>query len=295
MTKETSMEDLLSRRVVDEKERSPDDASSIAESSEPEAFEQKEAFTDKTPPAPEPARAKTEPKPEPAAKAEDDGEGEDERRRLSGLPRWAHLKMEAKENARLAAERKAQELERRLQALEQQRQQPQQEEDPNETVASYLDKRLSSFQAEQAQQQFAVRREVGMRLAVREYGQETVNHALEWARDRIAAGDQLLNQQAYAAPDPVEFAIREFRKAQLEQEASQYGFDIDKMVAARAAKLQPQQSAVHAAAQSAQPTQPEPRMPGDFTSAPNGAGRVNSSQNGPTPLGDLLQLGGRRK
>lgn len=298
MSTETPLEDLISRRVVDERERSPDDAVSIAESSEPEAFTDREALGDKTQPAPQPAK-EAAPKAEqkPAAKPEgEDGDGEPEGRRLSGLPKWAHIKMQAEKDAKAAAERRAQELEQQLRQLQAQRQPPPQE-DPDETVASYLDKRLSTFEQQQAMQQFVVRREVGYRLATKEYGQEEVDNALGWARDRIAAGDASLNQRAYQAPDPVDFAIKEFRKAQFEHEASQYGFDIEKMIAARMAKSQPQQNAALAATQSAVPAQPqnEPRMPGDFTSAPNGAGRVNGSDTGPTPLGELLQLGGRRK
>lgn len=47
-TERTSMDDLLSRRVVDEREKSPDDApnGSIAESNEPEAFTDTEALPD---------------------------------------------------------------------------------------------------------------------------------------------------------------------------------------------------------------------------------------------------------
>ncbi len=296
MTQQTPMEDLLSRRNVDERERSPDDnpEGSIAESSEPEAFEQTEALTTQATEAKQPKVDKTAPTAtEP--KGEDEG-GDSEGRRMSGLPKWAYLRIQANNEKATAAEKRAAEAERRIAQLEaQSRQRPQQgEEDQEETVASFIQKEIGKVKSEADERDYGRRFEFGKRLAVKDHGQETVEQALQWASDRVAAGDQQLNAGAYAANDPVEFAVQAFRRAQFEAEAGRYGYDIDKMLKARMAEQPQPQPATTPAQREVQSTNPEPRLPGDFTSAPNSAGRVNGDA-GVTPLGELLQLGGRRR
>jgi hypothetical protein len=296
---QTSMEDLLSRRVVDEKERSPDDASSIAESNEPEAFEAREAFTDANQQDQNKAEAtpKQESQPKPQAKDDDDSD-EGRQRRMSALPKWAHLRMEANNQKADAAVREAEQLKQQLQQLQAQRQPATEQEEQPEEWSDWTTKQINSAKAEMEKQNWDQRNTFGWQLANIKHGEELPREATGWANDK-ARVDPAFARQVFQAADPVDFCITEFKKAQFAAEAEKFGWDLDKLAAARAAKGQPQtqqtQPQPAAGGQTgAVSQQTEPRMPSDFASANTGAGRVNGDA-GPTPLSDLLALNRNRR
>lgn len=292
------MDDLLSRRQVDEKERSPDDQGSIAETSEPEAFQSREAFTDtdqqEQPRAED--KPKRESKPTPQAKDDDDG-ADSESRRMSGLPKWAYMRLQANNQKAEAAERRAAEIERELQALKSQRQPVQDEEDAEETWDQWTTKKVDSVAQQMERQNWEVRNNFGWKLALQQHGQELPTQAAAWANDRAKA-DPDFARRVFQAPDPVDYSITEFKKAQFADEAEKFGWDIDKLVQARAGKQQTQQTQPQPAAgdRSGAASQPqtETRYPSDFASTGSGAGRVNGDA-GPTPLSDLLSINSRRR
>lgn len=293
---QTSMDDLLSRRQVDERERSPDDPPSIAESSEPEAFEAREAFTDTDVQDQPQAREKPEPRSK-SVKDDDDGGADSESRRMSGLPKWAYMRLQANNQKAEAAERRAAEMEARLKQLETQRQPVQgDDEEAEETWDQWTTKKVDSVAQQMERQNWEVRNNFGWKLALQQHGQELPTQAAAWANDRAKA-DQDFARRVFQAPDPVEYSITEFKRAQFEDEAAKYGWDLDKLAQARLGKQQNQQQPQPAAGDrsgAASQPQTETRMPSDFASTGSGAGRVNGDT-GPTPLSDLLSLNSRRR
>ena len=290
-TDRTSMDDLLSRRVVDEREKSPDDApsGSIAESNEPEAFTDTEALPDDTAqPAArtetQPAKTDAEPA-KPSAQADDDTGTE-----TRGLPRAFHARVKAADERKRLAEERATALERENAELRRRYEQGQQPE-------AYQD------DADQGQpeihvdpQLHATRLYYSEREANRDFGAEQVAEAKAWGQDICATNPQF-NAAVFQHPDPIRFVIEQFRRVQVEQQLSEHGWDLDKLVKARAGALQtqPAPATAPAASHNAQPTQPQPRMPNDFASSNSGGGRVNGDNSGPTPLSELLSVNSRRR
>ena len=291
-TDRTSMDDLLSRRVVDEREKSPDDApsGSIAESNEPEAFTDTEALPDDTAqPAArtetQPAKTDAEPA-KPSAQADDDTGTE-----TRGLPRALHARVKAADERKRLAEERATALERENAELRRRYEQGQQPD-------AYQD------DADQGQpeinvdpQLHATRLYYSEREANRDFGAEQVAEAKAWGQDICATNPQF-NAAVFQHPDPIRFVIEQFRRVQVEQQLAEHGWDLDKLVKARSgAQPQPAPATAPAASHNAQPNQPQqqPRMPNDFASSNSGGGRVNGDNAGPTPLSELLSVNARRR
>ena len=291
-TDRTSMDDLLSRRVVDEREKSPDDApsGSIAESNEPEAFTDTEALPagDAQPAAKAEQPAKTDAEPaKPAAQADADDTGTE----TKGLPRAFHARVKAADERKRLAEERATTLERENAELRRRYEQGQQPE-------AYQD------DADQGQpeinvdpQLHATRLYYSEREANRDFGAEQVAEAKAWGQDICATNPQF-NAAVFQHPDPIRFVIEQFRRVQVEQQLAEHGWDLDKLVKARSgAQPQPAPATAPAASHNAQPNQPQeqPRMPNDFASSNSGGGRVNGNNAGPTPLSELLSVNSRRR
>lgn len=292
-TERTSMEDLLSRRVVDERERSPDDApsGSIAESDEPEAFTDTEALSAE-PAQPEaktepPAKTDAEPK-----KAAEQPSADDDGTETRGLPRAFHARVKAADERKRAAEERADKAERELAEFrrrhEQGQGQPEAYEDTHELQGQpeiNIDPQLH-----------ATRLYYSERDATRDFGAEQVAEAKKWGEDVCETNPQF-NAAVYQHPDPIRFVIEQFRRVQVEQQLAEHGWDLDKLVKARSGALQSQPAPAPqpAASHTAQPKQPQPRMPNDFASSNSEAGRVNGDNAGPTPLSELLSINSRRR
>ena len=292
-TERTSMDDLLSRRVVDEREKSPDDApnDSIAESNEPEAFTDTEALpADATPPAAktETQPAKTDDPAKPAATAEDDAGTE-----TRGLPRAFHARVKAADERKRVAEERAATLERELADLKRRYEQGGQPQ-PQAEHEEHDDNAQPDFRVDA--ELHKTRMYYSEREAKREFGDELVAEAKEWAKD-VCEINPNFNAAVYQSPDPIRFVIEAFRREQVEQQLAEHGWDLDKLVKARAGALQtqPAPATAPAASHTAQPTQPQPRMPNDFASSNSGGGRVNGDNAGPTPLSELLSVNARRR
>lgn len=292
-TERTPLDDLLSRRTVDEREKSPDDAptGSIAESDEPEAFTDTEALPDDTA---QPA-AKTEPKPaktdaepaKPAAQADVDDTGTE----TKGLPRAFHARVKAADERKRLAEERATALERENAELRRRYEQGQPQPE------SYQDEHEQGQPEINVDPQLhATRLYYSEREATREFGADQVAEAKQWGQDICATNPQF-NAAVFQHPDPIRFVIEQFRRVQVEQQLAEHGWDLDKLVKSRTGALQPQPApaTAPAASHAAQPNQPQPRMPNDFASSNSGGGRVNGENAGPTPLSELLTISSRRR
>ena len=292
-TERTSMDDLLSRRVVDEREKSPDDApnGSIAESNEPEAFTDTEALPDNdAQPAArteQPAKADADPK-----KSAEQASADDDGTETKGLPRAFHARVKAADERKRAAEERATALERENAELRRRFEQGQRPE-------AYQDETEHQGQPEVSidPQLHATRLYYSEREATREFGADQVAEAKKWGEDVCETNPQF-NAAVYQHPDPIRFVIEQFRKVQVEQQLAEHGWDLDKLVKARSgAQPQPAPATAPAASHNAQPNQPQeqPRMPNDFASSNSGGGRVNGNNAGPTPLSELLSVNSRRR
>lgn len=291
-TERTSMDDLLSRRVVDEREKSPDDApsGSIAESNEPEAFTDTEALPagDAQPAAKAEQPAKTDAEPaKPAAQADADDTGTE----TKGLPRAFHARVKAADERKRLAEERATTLERENAELRRRYEQGQQQP---EAYQDDTDQGQPEINVDP--QLHATRLYYSEREANRDFGAEQVAEAKAWGQDICATNPQF-NAAVFQHPDPIRFVIEQFRKVQVEQQLAEHGWDLDKLVKARAGALQtqPAPATAPAASHNAQPSQPQPRMPNDFASSNSGGGRVNGDNTGPTPLSELLSVNARRR
>lgn len=292
-TERTSMDDLLSRRVVDEREKSPDDApnDSIAESNEPEAFAETEALpAEATQPAaktdPTPAKTDADPK-----KSAEHASADDDGTETRGLPRAFHARVKAADERKRAAEERAEKAERALAELNRRFEQGQQPE------AYQDDSEQGQPEVNIDPQLHATRLYYSEREANRDFGAEQVAEAKAWGQDVCATNPQF-NAAVFQHPDPIRFVIEQFRKVQVEQQLAEHGWDLDKLVKARSGALQPQPApaTAPAASHNAQPNQPQqPRMPNDFASTNSGGGRVNGDNAGPTPLSELLSVNSRRR
>ena len=290
-TDRTSMDDLLSRRVVDEREKSPDDApsGSIAESNEPEAFTDTEALPagDAQPAAKAEQPAKTDAEPaKPAAQADADDTGTE----TKGLPRAFHARVKAADERKRLAEERATTLERENAELRRRYEQGQQQP---EAYQDDTDQGQPEINVDP--QLHATRLYYSEREANRDFGAEQVAEAKAWGQDICATNPQF-NAAVFQHPDPIRFVIEQFRKVQVEQQLAEHGWDLDKLVKARAGALptQPAPATAPAASHNAQPNQPQPRMPNDFASSNSGGGRVNGDNAGPTPLSELRSVNARR-
>lgn len=303
---------LTLKTPTDEVETSPDDGmdrepGEIVET--PQAPAQTPAAADPAKTTPQqPAQAATTTDPAKSTQGDaDDGTA------LQGLPKAFHARVKAADERKRVAEERAANAERQFQTVNSKAQQ--QERDLEEArkknaewQAWYEDqtgRSVPGAQPDQPRQQqpdlnatlserdYKIRADFGYRLSVRDNGKETTDQAALWAQDR-AASDRNFYQQIISASDPVSFAVEEFRKAQVQDELAQYGYDLDKLVAARAGKTTPQpgHQVQH---QSPAPAQAAPRpqahsMPSDFASQPSGGARAEPVFAGPKPLGELLKI-----
>lgn len=259
MTDDTSLEALLNQDDSHEAEETLDvtpEVEAVAPQPEPEE-----------PKADPEVKAETPETKEDQPKAEDgDGKG--------GLPPWMHAKLKAKDDKLSALEAEM----AQLRAAQQQVQQPQRQQvDPARQAMQFAE-----------QQAFATRMAVSTRLARSEYSSEEVDAAMAWAKDRADA-DPNFNAQALQHQEPAFFAVEQYRQAQLQIELSQYGYDIDKLIAARQAKAAPAEQAALAPQVGTEPPKPHRRMPGDFSGAASAPSSVVDT--GPTPLSELLNQG----
>lgn len=226
-------------------------------------------------------------KPEPDASLEQPetrADPEDEKDK-SGLPPWMHARVKAAAEAKTAAERRAEEAERRAAERERQLQEMQRQlqqqgyEQPQPTIADYL----QQVQAQAEWQNYQTKRAVSRRFALSEFGEEEVQQAEAWARDACSS-DPELNNRFLSSEDPVGDAVREFRKAQTFSELDKYGGDIEKLIEARLAERGVQTDVP------ASPQVSQRKMPSNFSTAPAAtAQRGGPAFKGPTPLGDLLK------
>lgn len=274
MSDEIPISELL-KPVVDTVEDSADDA-----------FEETPR---ETPPEEKPAVAETPPAPVPPSGEE--APEDDPPRRMTALPKWAHERLRANDERVAAAERRAAEIERQAEAARLRAQEleayirggqdqgeyvePQQQIDP-QAVSRYVEDAV-----------FTTRSALGWDRAVEKIGAEAASQATHWARDRAGADPQFayaLRQQ----PDPVAFAVTEFRKAQTLLELDQYGGDLDALIQARMKSAAP--AAPVASPPVAGDAGARKRGPGDFAGAPSGVAAAPSTDPGPTPLSELLKL-----
>ena len=220
---------------------------------------------------PEQAAAKSETPTDKAEKEEDD--------KKDGLPPWMHARVKSATEAKTAAERRAEEAERRIAEYEQMlRQQNGQQQEP--TIADYL----QQLQAQGNWQNYETKRSFSRRFAVTEFGPEEVKQAEAWAYDACSVNPEL-NNRFLSSDDPVGDAVREFRKAQTFSELDKYGGDINKLIEAKLAE--------RGAVQMDEPASPQAtqrRMPGNFSGNPSArSGRSGPAYSGPKPLSDLLK------
>jgi hypothetical protein len=304
----TPLNDLLTLKTpADEVEISPDDGmdrepGEIVETPQPAAQTPAAATEPKTQQQPAPATAT----PDPATPA-DDGTS------TQGLPKAFHARVKAADERKRAAEERAanserqfqtansraQELERRAAELEKLNLEWQawHDDQTGNPVPGVQPARPQQQQpdlnATLAERDYKLRADFGYRLSVKDNGKETTDQAALWAQDRAAA-DRSFYQQIISASDPVSFAVEEFRKAQVQDELAQHGYDLDKLVAARAGKTTPQPApqAQQPSPASAHPAarQPAQSMPSDFASQPSAGVRAEPVFAGPKPLGELLKL-----
>lgn len=211
-------------------------------------------------------------KPEPKAKAE---EGDDKK---DGLPPWMHARVKSATEAKTAAEKRAEEAERRIAEYEAMMRGGQQQQP---TLENYL----QQMQAQQASEIQKLKVSQSRRAAVSEFGAEEVERAIAWAYDRCSADPQF-NQMMWQSGDPAFDAVREFRKAQTFLELEKYGGDLNKLIEAKLAERGQVQTDEVASPQ----VQSQRKMPGNFSGQPSAqTGRSGPAWTGPKPLSDLLK------
>lgn len=153
---------------------------------------------------PEPEPAKEAEAPEEAPEAEAKGEETETEEAAPPKPHMVpYHEMKKEREAR-------QELERRLAALEQNKQQPQPE--PAKIPDAYEDPEgFNRWVQEQGRlQQFNTRAEISGIRAEQRYGRETVEAAITWAQ---GLNDPALSMKVQNAPSPVEVVVEEYRRS----------------------------------------------------------------------------------
>lgn len=288
-TKNTPMDELLSRREVDEREKSPDDApnGSIVDREEPEAFEDSEALEGQTNDPAEPAE---KPKADPAKPAAQAEETDDTSTETKGLPRAFHARVKAADERKRVAEERAAKAERELAELRSRMEQGGYQQDDE-----YHQPERGNAQPDINPELHATRLYYSEREATREFGADAVAEAKKWGED-ICETNPRFNEAVFRHPDPIRFVIEQFRRVQVEQQLAEHGWDLEKLVKARSGAPEPKPApALQPAASPATQATTQPRMPNDFASANSGAGRVNGENAGPTPLGELLSINTRRR
>lgn len=267
----TDLESILAD--VDEPEETPD----APETMEREALPVTEPEADA---GDEPGQTPQDGGDEEPSTAEASADEPDEQKQ--GLPPWMHARLKAKDDKIAAMEAKLRQLEAQPQPQPHQPAAP----DPNMTVQSYVDQRTDDMGRQVAAEIRGMKLQVSRQIHEQQHGVEVVSQAVEWARDKQWS-DPAFQQRALSAPDPIGFAMDEFRKEQVNQELAKYGGDLDKLIEARMAeRASPGQG------QSPPPQQQTPQpgpMPSDFstTSSKRGSGRT-ATFSGPTPLSKLL-------
>lgn len=129
---------------------------------------------------------------------------------------------------------------------------------------------LAAREAELQWQMYAMRRDLSKKFAVKEYGKETVEEAMAWAKEN-AAKDPEFNRQALLSDDPTEFAIDAWKRDKVLTQLS-VG-DFDEYLAWKAAKAVPASDpALIAAAPAAVPLAPAPTPPRSLATQPSAAG-----------------------
>lgn len=141
--------------------------------------------------------------------------------------------------------------------------------DFSEDPTGHLDAREADLQA----RIYTMNREFSRRLAVKEYGKETVETVQQWATGRCDADPQF-NQAVFASEDPYEFVVQSWKREQVlakfsADDLAQYD-EFQAWKTAQAAGQTPQSLIAAAPAAPSQPA-PKPPPPG-LVSAPSAAG-----------------------
>jgi hypothetical protein len=267
MSNETPMDQLLADEMEDSLDNVPE--AEVEEQAEPEPEAKDE---------PEKTEADAT-DPEDGSEVEANSNPED---RKDGLPPWMHARIKAADEKAQKAMAEAEDYRRRMESfMEQQRQQPQQPQQQPDQMQHVL----SAVE----QQNFNTRLAFSKRFAAQEFGQEEVEQALKWGRDRCEV-DKHFNQQVYTSQDPVADVVKAYRMDQTRMELDQYGGDINKLVEAKLAERMSQQPDAGDTGEIRTPSQPQGRMPSNFaTSSNESRGRTGTSYSGPTPLSELLK------
>lgn len=199
-----------------------------------------------------------------------------------GLEPWMHARLKAKDER--LSQREA-ELEQTKQELQRMQAMLQSQNAPSVPAADPVPQMLGTLEQQQVQMRLAV----SHRLARQEFGAEEVDRALAWARDK-AESDPNFRTAAWQHTEPAYFAVEEFRKQQAQQELAAYGYDLNKLMAAKMAQSQPSAGMVEAGPQSGERNKSSQQraMPTDLQSVGTGGARGHG-YSGPTPLSVLLK------
>ena len=259
MSENTPLDDILNDQI-DEVEESPD-----TPQAEPEAVS--------ATPEPPPEEASSEKPEDPSPSIPDPSDDK------TGLPPAFHARVKAANEAKKAAEDRANELERQLAALQTQ---PQQQEQQQPTINDVLTNMQSATQQQIQQMKVSMDR----RLAEQVHGPELVGQAYEWAVSKCAS-DPVFNNKMMQSGSPITDAVAAFNQELLAVELQQYGGDINKLIEAKIAE---RGSAAQETAPVTTQQAPAMAMPSDFSKASSKTQGGNRSQawSGPTPLGDIL-------
>jgi len=257
MTEQTAIEDLLNEPTHQAEETFDVEANAAPE---PEAT-----------PEPDAADAKVA---DEAKAGADDAVTEGDKK---GLKPWMHARIKAEQDKAKAVEAERdqfrQELER-VKAMQMQQQPVQQrvsQDEPGQLPAEYLRKL-----------------EVSISYAAKQYGEDEVQAAVQWAANRSQV-DPDFNLLALYQASPAQFAVEEFKKSpdykrfQTMKQLADYGYDMDAFIAA---KLDASASAPANSA-GVQSINQQRAMPTDLQKAGTGGPRGRGFT-GPTPLSDLL-------
>lgn len=128
-------------------------------------------------------------------------------------------------------ERKARDYETQLAQLKQQSA----PKEPPPDIYNDPDSYARHLQSSVEQQVLASKVQQSRFLAAREFGEETVSTVQQWAEQLPPA----LANQLIAHPSPFHAAVEMYRKEQAATQLAQYGYDLDKFVAAKMAQAAP--------------------------------------------------------
>lgn len=205
--------------------------------------------------------AAPEPQPEPQAQPERDEAG----RFKAKEPEAPQPQPEAKPEQPMVPLAALHEVRDELKAFkaEAERLRQQQQPQPEAPTPPDMFEDPEGWQAYQAQQfqsaLYQQRLDISHRFAVQQHGEQAVSEAVEWAKQRCDS-DPHFNQMAMSNPDPVGFAIEQFRRDQIASKVDLSEYE----------QFQAWKQAQAQAAQTAPPPQSTP--PKSIVSAPSAGG-----------------------